>query len=356
MNVIDFLSDIVKIPSLSGEEGGVARRLKEEFEKLGYDEIIQSGGNVCARKGSGRMSVLYDAHMDTVEAGEGWRTDPCGAVIKDGVMFGRGTCDDKGTLAAMVYGGAGVNREDITLYVLGSVREEVSSGNGLQDFLHSTGIRPDFAVIGEPSELKVATGNKGRVGLRIDVSGKAGHASRPALADNAVYKAAGVIEEIRRLNSSFSADTVSVTRVETPGRNINVIPDRCSLFLDYRSSPESSLDDIRGNFNFLGEGINIEVITPYYKPWRTEEEGVIARAARRCNSEVLDMEEDVFWDFCTNGSHTAGEMGIPTVGFGPGDPDECHSADERIKTGDVVRAVKFFEALPGYLMREVKSG
>src|SRR3989339_1631930 len=189
MSEIEFLKDLINIPSVSGQEAAASVRVKQEFIKLGYDDIIQVGDNVCGKKGSGRLIVLFDAHLDTVEPGYAWKYDPYKAREENGFIYGRGACDDKGSLAAMIYGAAQSQAVDVTLYVLASVNEEIPTGNGLKEFLEITGIKPDFAVIGEPSSLRVARGNRGRLGIRIDVKGKAGHASSPDSGQNAIYLA-----------------------------------------------------------------------------------------------------------------------------------------------------------------------
>ncbi len=352
----EFLKKLVKIPSLSGQEGAVADAVKIEMEKLGYDRIIVSGGNVCGIRGEGGVKVLYDAHMDVVEPGNEWKTDPYGAFEKDGFLYGRGTCDDKGSIAAMVYGGAEADVAGATLYVLASVREEVSEGNGLKDFLSRTGIKPDFVIIGEPSRLMVARGNRGRLGLRIDVMGKASHASRPQDGENAIYRAMKIAEEIKNMDKNSPADTVSVTKIETPNLNINVIPEKCSIYCDYRSAPGRTREEILEKFYSLIEKRDkIEVIKKYFKPWSLEESHPLIAAGMKCRNDTLGEAPSIMWIFCTNGTYTSAELGIPTMGFGPGEESQCHSADEKIDLKQLDDAVKYFSMLPGFILREIKE-
>jgi putative selenium metabolism hydrolase len=355
VDLTGFLRDIVNIKSLSGEEAEVAVRIRRECEELGYDEVFMSRGNVCAKRGSGSTVILYDAHMDVVEPGQGWRGEPFQARIEDGYMIGRGACDDKGSLAAVVYGGAAAPVDGVTLYVLSSVREEVAEGNGLKLFLEDTGIRPDYAVIAEPSSLRLAKGNRGRLGLRIDMPGIAAHASDPEAGRNAVYQACPVIEKIDKYNASLEEDSVAVTKVETSNTNINIIPERCSIYCDYRSAPGREEADIVDAISELADDGTVEVITPYYKPWLMDSELGIVRAGVRCLKDHLQKEEIIVWDFCTNGSYTAGDLGIPTVGFGPGSESEAHSAEEKIKLSDVEAAMDFFREFPAYIVQEESS-
>ncbi len=353
MGVINFLKDLVNIPSLSGEEGEVASRVKEEFRKLGYDEIIEKGGNVCGRVGSGNTVILYDAHMDVVEPGKGWKEEPFKVREENGYLYGRGTCDDKGSLSAIIYGGHRVRLHDITLFVLASVREEVAEGNGLKDFLSQTGIRPDLVVIGEPSSLRIAKGNRGRLGIRIDIKGEAGHASNPSGGKNAIYESTDVIRKIKNLNDGLQEDSVVVTKVETPNKNINIIPEACSIYCDYRAGVgREESDIIRGIKSSIEGDCDIVSITPYYKPWHMDSGHPLIRSASKCLEEKLGKSEIIMWSFCTNGSYTKGELGIPTIGFGPGHEEEAHKTGEKIEIDKVVKAAEFFAALPSYIIDE----
>ncbi|NLB35188.1 MAG: M20/M25/M40 family metallo-hydrolase, partial [Elusimicrobia bacterium] len=179
MSFEGFFKDILSIPSPSGKEEGVALRVKEEFQTLGYDEIIEAAGNVCGRRGNGPIKILYDAQMDVVEPGSGWEGDAYKPLLKDGRIIARGAADDKGPLTSMIYGGAEADVAGVTLYVLASAMEEVSAGSALEDFFRETDIRPDFVVIGEPSRNHVMLGSRGRVLLRADFAGEASHASNP---------------------------------------------------------------------------------------------------------------------------------------------------------------------------------
>ena len=129
-SLVNFLRDMVRIPSLSGGENKVALRVKEEMERAGFDEVFIDGiGNVIGRIGSGKVRILYDAHMDTVDIGDrkNWRHDPFEAKYKNGTIYGRGACDDKAGVASVVYGGklmvALGLKGDYTLYVTCSVEE-----------------------------------------------------------------------------------------------------------------------------------------------------------------------------------------------------------------------------------------
>lgn len=354
MSLEEFLFDILSVRSPSGKEEKVAERLKEEFLSLGYDEIIEASGNVCGRRGNGPIKLLYDAHMDVVDTGGGWSDNPYTPVCKDGKIIARGAVDDKGPLAAMVYGGASADVTGITLYVIGSVREEVAAGSGLKDFFSNTGISPDCVVVGEPSRNMVTLGSRGRVLLRADFGGKAAHASDPDKGLNAVYNASHAVKAIEELNEKLRniGDSVAVTNIKTSQTSLNIIPDFCSIWMDYRPSPGRSYKDILSSFSFISESQNlIERVSDFYMPWEIEEGHPFVGAAIQAAAFAGCPTKKNFWNFCTNASYTGGELKIPTIGFGPGDEAECHTADESIEVQEIKKAVKFFSLLPEFIQK-----
>ncbi|MGM0568576.1 MAG: M20/M25/M40 family metallo-hydrolase [Elusimicrobiota bacterium] len=355
MNVSSFLKSLIDIPSPSGKEEKAARAVKKRMEALGYDKVIEAGGNVCGLRGGGKLKVLYDAHMDVVDPGGGWDSDPFKAREKEGFILGRGACDDKGSLASMVYGGAAADVSGVSLYVLASINEEGGGESGIKSFLSETGIRPDAVVIGEPSELMVAKGNRGRLGIEVEVKGKEAHASRPHEADNAIYPALEIVKKIKNLKSLPAGDTFSVTKIRTDNKNLNVIPGKCTLYCDYRCAAGRKKDDI---LRFITGVVKpygaISSHTKFYAPWSMNEEHFLVRAALACRRDIMGDSELFEWGFCTNGSYTAGELFIPTVGLGPGKESECHSANEKIEVRELETAVDFYSRLPGFILKSKK--
>ncbi|EQD67133.1 M20/DapE family protein YgeY, partial [mine drainage metagenome] len=188
--VAELLGDLIHTPSLSSEEEAVVNLLVERMTTLGYDEVRVDGfGSVIGRIGSGPIKIVYDSHIDTVGVGSRseWRSEPFEPVIdgdrEHGVMLGRGASDDKGGMAAMVYGAAlykqmGIS-ENVTLYVVGSVQEEDCDGLALENLLLHTLPRPDLVVLGEATNLDVFRGNRGRIEVLIRTRGSSCHASAP---------------------------------------------------------------------------------------------------------------------------------------------------------------------------------
>lgn len=184
-----FLRDMVAIPSESCDEKRVVHRIKEEMEKVGFDKVeIDPMGNVLGYIGHGPRLVAMDAHIDTVGIGniKNWDFDPYEGMETDELIGGRGTSDQEGGMASMVYAGKIIKdlglEDEYTLLVTGTVQEEDCDGLCWQYIIEQSGIRPEFVVSTEPTDCQVYRGQRGRMEIRIDVQG----VSCPVLHQNAV--------------------------------------------------------------------------------------------------------------------------------------------------------------------------
>jgi putative selenium metabolism hydrolase len=243
-----FLQDLVRIPSLSTQEEAMAARLAQEMEQVGFEEVWTDRiGNVIGRVGAKQgPRLLFNGHMDIVNVGDldRWQYPPYAAVIEDGVLYGRGACDMKGGLAAMVYSvktllDAGAELAG-DLYVVGVVQEEPCEGLAMRVLVEEEGIRPDFVVLGEPSNLQVRLGHRGRVEMQVEVRGTAAHAASPELGNNAIHNAARLIFGIELLASRLATDpflgqgSLAVTGIESQAASRNAVPDSCTFYIDRR--------------------------------------------------------------------------------------------------------------------------
>ena len=374
-----FLQDLIRTPSLSHEEGNVANRIAEEMRRVGFDSVrIDRVGNVIGRlgDGSGKPALLYDGHMDTVGVGDrlAWVRDPFGAEIVDGVIYGRGACDMKGGLAAMVYGAkmlrdAGVPLSG-TLYVVGIAQEEPCEGLSLGVLIEEEGIRPDFVVLGEATDLQVSRGQRGRMEIKITTRGKASHGSAPHRGDNAIYKAARLIQQIENMAKDLPSHevmgqaTLAVTYIENTGGSRNVIPDSCSFYIDRRlvlgETEESVLAPIRALVE--QSGIDADVVLTehrstswtgydcrmpeYYPAWLIDEDSPLVQAMVGAIRKSLDFTPVLRqWDFSTDGVYSQGTAHIPTLGFGPGDEQYAHTINDQIRLEDVFKAAAVYAQL-----------
>src|SRR6056297_3092625 len=365
--LIEFAQGLVRIKSVTGEEGEAARFVRDKMVALDYDQVyIDEIGNVIGIIGNGPRTVLFDSHLDTVQADKdsGWTVDPFGGEIRDGYLYGRGAVDMKSAVAATVYAGHAVKKlgigRDKKIVVSISVMEESFDGEALYHICTKGGIQPDFTVICEPSNLKLALGHNGRAMLVVRTHGMSAHASSPQSGDNAVYKMAGIIRGVEAMQAEFAGSTersgsVALSKIESVADSLNAVPSECCVYLDRRtvagedeltlkkemetliSGVDASWDIHEENaYSWTGEEISTR---SYYPAWEIEAEHPLVRACQDTYRELFgELPEEILWDFCTNGVSTAGKLGIPTIGLGPGDPLMAHMADERCATGQIFDA------------------
>jgi putative selenium metabolism hydrolase len=363
-DLINFLRDLARIPSLSTQEEEVALRLAEEMRRVGFQDVYTDHmGSVVGRIGSGPGPILlYDGHMDVVDVGdpEAWQRDPFGAEIEDGVMFGRGTADMKGAIAAMVYGAKALIEADSplagSLYVVGVVQEEPSEGLAMRVLVEEGGLQPDFVVLGEPTNLEVSRGQRGRMEMQVTLRGRSCHASTPEQGENALHAAARVIFGVELLAPSLLSDpvlgqgTIAVTNLETVACSRNAIPDCCHLIMDRRltlgETEARALNEIQQIINREGVKAEVAVSEYVYPAWVMEEDHPLVRAALRASERAIGRRPRLTtWAFSTDGVYTLGQAGIPTIGFGPGEERYAHTAEEQIRLADVFKAAKVYAQL-----------
>lgn len=373
-----FLRDLVQTPSPSTQEGAVAERIVAEMTRLGFCDVrVDRIGNVVGRIGPGHGPLLMlNGHMDTVRVSDpdAWNHDPLGAEVEDGTLYGLGSCDMKGGLAAMVYGAkllldAGVALKG-DLVVACVVQEEQCEGLGSRVLIEEEEIRPDWVVLAEPSDLDVTRGQRGRLEMRLVTHGRSAHAARPDLGDNAIYTAARLAFGLELLAGQLGNDdflgsgTLAVTEISSRASSRNAVPDRCELIIDRRLTlgENETLALAEVQRVIAREGVRAEVeVTEYhatsytgytchvrelYPVWVMAEDHALVLTAVRAAREQLKRRPRVTrWDFSTEGVYTAGVAGIPTVGFGPGDPRLAHTADEHVHLADVYAAAEVYARL-----------
>ncbi|HNS67711.1 MAG TPA: YgeY family selenium metabolism-linked hydrolase [Mesotoga infera] len=377
-DLANFLRDLVSIKSFSAGEREAVERIRREMEKVGFDEVIVDGlGNILGRIGNGKKVIAMDAHIDTVEVGNEklWKVDPFSGEMKDGVIYGRGASDQKAGMAAMVYGAKIMMEEgltgDFTLYVTGTVMEEDCDGLCWRYIIERDGIRPDFVVITEPTNLNIYRGHRGRMELQIRTVGRSCHASAPERGVNAIYKMARIIAEIERLNERLKDDrflgkgTIAVTQIFFKSPSQNAVADECTIQLDRRltagETKESVVEELKGAIALAGEeaeiielfydrpsytGLSFPV-EKYFPTWVMEEDSGIVRKTVATYREVFGADPLVDkWTFSTNGIATAGVFSIPTIGFGPANEIYAHSPDDQCPVDHLVRAAAMYALLP----------
>ncbi len=378
--VTTLLRDLVHTPSLPSEEREVVALLSGRMEDLGFDEVmLDPFGSVVGRIGTGPTVIVMDAHIDTVGVGSRseWARDPFEPVLDDGVVYGRGACDDKGGMAAMVFGAALARRlgalpDSVTLYVVGSVQEEDCDGLALEHVLTHSVPRPDVVVLGESTNGQVYRGNRGRIEVLVRTNGTSCHASAPQRGRNPVYDLAGVIGDIEALNGRLGDDeflgagSVALTKIECETPSLNAVPSTATLYVDRRltvgEDADAALKEIAALPSVQRVGGRVELLSyertsftgarltqdKRFRTWVTPEDSEPVQAGLRAVETALGRRPAGTgrWVFSTNGVASMGKLGIPTIGFGPGDERYAHTVAEQCPVQDLVDAVAWYAAFP----------
>lgn len=386
-DILAFFREIVAIPSMNNDIAAVGTRVGAQMEKLGFDKVyVDKFGSIVGKIGDGPKILLYDSHLDTVGIGDPaqWEWDPFQGKEEDGMLYARGALDEKNSTPGMVYGLA-IARDlglldGFTAYYLGNI-EEWCDGIACQAFVEWEGVKPHFVVIGEPTNMKVYRGHKGRIEMEVVCKGKSAHAASNHLGDNAIYKMLPVIEAINqmgpdlRTHEFLGQGKITVTRISSLAASDNAVPDECRIFVDRRTTFGDTRESVRAeieaavpsahraDFQVLDlvytEPSHTGAVFPYDKyfpAWALEIEHPLVQAGAQ-TLQALWPAVDPFgqgkWDFSTNGNYWRGKAGIPAIGFGPGDEIYAHAVNEHVSLADVVEATNFYALLPGML--NVKS-
>ncbi len=381
-DMIRFLQRLVQTPSHSTQEGDVARLVEAELRAVGVEDVfVDRAGNVVARIGSGSgPTLLYDAHMDTVLAtAHDWPHDPYAGFIEEGKLYGLGACDMKATIAAMVYAakrllesGAALHGTLVLAFV---VQEEPCEGFALKVLVEEEGIRPNWVLLGEPSDLQIKRGHRGRVMFKVTVPGKSSHASSPDLGENAITAAARLLFGIDLLMPTLPTDpflgpgTIAVTHIESQSPSLNAIPNSCTFYIDRRltlgETPTRAQAQIEGVVQREGLRASIDVLEyaaqsysgyvfktrEAFNAWALEEDHMLIQALSAAARSVNGTPPPVGrWSFSTDGVYSMGEAHIPTVGFGPGKPEFAHTIHEHVDLDDVAAVVPVYGLLATMLL------
>ena len=412
-----FLRDIVKFPGESCDEKAHIDRIAEEMTKLGFNKVeIDPMGNVLGYMGTGETLIGFDAHIDTVGIGNknNWNFDPYEGYENDTEIGGRGVSDQCGGIVSAVYGAKimkdlGMLSDKYTVLVTGTVQEEDCDGLCWQYIINEDKVRPEFVVSTEPTDGGIYRGQRGRMEIRVDVKGVSCHGSAPERGDNAIYKMADILLEIRALNENDADEktsikglvkmldekynpewkearflgqgTVTVSQIFYTSPSRCAVADSCAVSLDRRMTAgetwESCLDEIRALPSVQKYGDDVEVsmynydrpsytgcvypIECYFPTWVIPQDHKVTKALEAAykglyGDKRLGNEETApsrinrpltdKWTFSTNGVSIMGRNGIPCIGFGPGAEAQAHAPNEKTWKDDLVRCAAVYAALP----------
>ncbi len=380
--IVELTRDLIRAPSVNppADTRKCAEIILNKFKKDHIDAEIVEGRkgacNVVARlpgKGKGKV-LLLNGHMDVVPPGEDWTVDPFGAEIKDHKLYGRGSSDMKSGIASMMAAMIGQKRSGIPFYgeivFMAVCDEETGSEYGTAYLLkQGVGRNADFAIVAEPTNLRVELGNRGLRWFDIRVRGKASHAGRPHLGINAIFYGAKLIEAIHSIkfknrNDAFDVPepSLSVTMVHG-GTKENIIPDRCEIVLDRRMIPGETAETVMGELKEIIDPIleiekdlriELKVRPNHWDPYLISENEPIVQAIIESVRQVTGKKPETGAKAgCTDGSHLFHMGRIPTVLFGPGDVHIGHQADEWVTIENIITSTEVLISVFDRLLNRV---
>lgn len=373
-----FLRDLVAIPGESTREEGHIRRIEAEMKTAGFDKIeIDGMGNILGYMGSGPTLIAFDAHVDTVGLGEltNWTFDPYDGYETAEEIGGRGTSDQLGGIVSAVYGAQimkdlGLLSDRYTVLVTGTVQEEDCDGLCWQYIINESKIRPEFVVITEPTNGNIYRGQRGRMEIRVEVKGISCHGSAPERGDNAIYKMADILQEVKALNDRLHSDpflgkgtlTVSEIFFNSPSRC--AVADMAAISIDRRLTAgetwQMAINEIKVLPSVQAYAADVTLYT-YERPswtglvyptecffptWVIPEDHPATQAMVAAYSGMFGTPKVDKWTFSTNGVSIMGRFGIPCIGFGPGKEEQAHAPNEKTWKEDLVRCAAVYAALP----------
>ena len=412
-----FLRDLIAIPSESCEEEGVIRRTIAEMEALGFDKAeIDPEGNALGWMGEGSRIIAFDGHIDTVGIGNinNWEHDPYKGYETDDIIYGRGGSDQEGGVVSAVYG-AKIMKDlnlipaDTKTLVVASVQEEDCDGLCWQYIHKEDGITPEFVVSTEPTDGGIYRGHRGRMEIRVDVKGVSCHGSAPERGDNAIYKMADILREVRALNENTATDadeikglvkmldekynpehwedarflgrgTITCSQIFYTSPSRCAVADSCAVSLDRRMTAgetwDSCLEEIRNlpACKKYGDDVKVSMYMYdrpawtglkyetecYFPTWINKESAAHVQALYEAHKGLFGEKrighESAMhlrnrplidkWTFSTNGVSIQGRYGIPCVGFGPGAESQAHAPNEITWKQDLVTCAALYAAVP----------
>jgi len=371
--IIRFTQEMVRCPGASGDEALTAAVVAREMERLGYDQLeVDRWGNVIGtiRGAKPGPTIVLDGHMDVVPTGpaELWDHEPYGAEISDGKIWGRGTGDMKGGLAACLCAAAFVDRARLagSVLVTATVAEELVVGRGLGKILE--GRKVDAVITCEPTGVsKLAVAGVGRTTVEMTAQGLVAHSSQPHLGDNAVYRAMEASQCIRamprRSDPLFGTEVIELVEIKskpTPGNGC--VPDYSWVLWECRLLPgetaksfldrfRTALKDFDGSEKVLfkigrtaidcytGERLDYE---DFLNAWSTPPEEPFRQLVEQALLETGIQVVPTVFRACTNVSVSAGAMGIPSLIYGPGDLGRAHKPNEYLEIEELLLSAKAY--------------
>ncbi len=343
----ELLKKLIRIPSISREEGLCADLIENYIAENGYtvSRLKNNVWTIASGFDGNRPTLLLNSHIDTVKPVDGWTFDPFIPTEKDGKIYGLGSNDAGASVVALLHTFFLLSQENqpYNLIFSATAEEELSGKDGIELLLKELP-KIDFAIVGEPTNMQLAVAEKGLMVLDCTAHGKAGHAARNE-GENAIYKALADIEWFRNYRfpnvSEFLGEVkMSVTQIYA-GTQHNVVPDRCTFVVDIRSNELYSNEEI---LEEIKKHISCDAV-----PRSTR----LSSSATPLNHPIIVKAKETGREIF--GSPTLSDqalMPFPSVKIGPGKSSRSHTADEFVEIKEIEQGIKtYFQLLKGIYIR-----
>jgi putative selenium metabolism hydrolase len=376
---IRALQEFIRVPSPSGQERACGEKVAEAMRIAGFDtakvDALGDAMGVLKGVGSGH-SILMNGHIDHVPVGD--MADPYSARLIDGasfgtrgeVIYGRAACDMKAGVAAMVMAGAYFKDAGVKLrgdYKVAAVAQEEVGGAGTVSTIDNDQFLADVVLIGEATNMDLALGHRGSMKMSVIVKGRSCHASAPERGINALYKATDLITRIRNelvprlpADQLYGKTSLTITMIEVKPGAFNVVPDECSFAIDCRNTPNYPAEKLYGDLQVLIKDQSEKdpefkagvLPTPLITGQRSfngfytdpETFPVVEETESAIKGALGNAPKRKTWTFATDGKFYSW-LGIPVIGFGPGEEQFAHTAMDHVRVDDYLKTIEVYAAV-----------
>jgi len=362
-DVIELLHELVKIPSVCGneEQAGnfIAAWLRKNDLPTQIVTVKPHRSNVLAslRGSKPGPHIMLNGHMDTVEVGRGWTSDPFGGVIQGGRMYGRGTTDMKAGLACILWAAVKCKEEGLPRrgeLTVAAVVDEEAIDLGTYALVQQGYTKSlDFAMVAESTDLQVVTAHRGRVVIEVIVQGRAAHSHWPSHGVNAIEKAAVLLNALPQLRGrahpKIGHSTVNTLKIEGGQDEVMLVPDQCRLIIDRCLVPgfnsREALEEIEQLISRLGIDAEVHYVTretPFCEPFELPDENEYVQMISGAATKILGKKPNVAYHEGPCDSCILVNQGkIPTIEFGPSG-GRLHESDEYVEVNSVKAASEVY--------------
>ncbi|NLY21656.1 MAG: M20 family metallopeptidase [Tissierellia bacterium] len=363
----EILSNVISYPTVNppGNEKELAEYLDGVLKDLGFKSYVQDvspgRANVIAEFGpeDAEESIMLSGHLDVVGVEDNWSTDPFELTIKDNRYYGRGTCDMKGQVVAMIIAAKRLMDEKVPLkrkVMLGFVADEEIGTTGTQVMVNS-GVKPTYCVIGEPTEMDIDIAHRGVNHYGVTFTGRAGHASSPQSALNPIYPAAMFVLEIEKLQEELQKKEHYILPSPTVTADIirggvqwNAVPESCMVEVDRRTIPEEDKEYVYNEYLNIIEKVKAQYPEIKYEhtyisgiPSSEPQEDFILKDICKEVLEEMGVETRIRDFPAGTDQYVHLQAGIDCVLVGPGSiSKQAHITDEYLDIPDAELGIEFY--------------